>query len=168
MIVKKSEGGNTMDFREYSSPEEVADGSLSEFFKLMAGLCNEVYSALGEGFTEEMYQRALQIEMRKAGVRFQREVHIEIFYKGVPLGFDRPDFIVRPFTAGGLRLSVPVIIELKTTKKLSEKNKTQAKTYLRSIPHSSDGELKDCKHCLLINFPDMESEGVEAVLIERL
>jgi len=157
-----------MDFKEFSSPSEVQSGDVAELFELLVSLANEVYSQLGEGFTEETYQRALQIEMREAGLRFQREVSIEIFYKGVPLGFDRPDFIVRPFDNGDRRLGVPVVVELKAVKKLSDKHRTQAKTYLRSLPLSSDGELKNCKHCILINFPENGQSCVEAVLIERL
>ncbi|GEM_PF-2033334 len=145
------------DIEAFKSP-------IGQFFKLIAELSEEVYRNLGEGFPEEIYQKALQFEMREKGISFQREVNIEIFYKGIPLGFDRPDFIVRPCQLSGGK---PVVIELKAVKKLGEKHITQAKTYLRSLPHASDGELKDCKHCILINFPDNNNGSVECFLIER-
>ncbi len=155
-----------MRFGEFRSALEVPDAEIASIFELMIGLSNEVYATLGEGFPEEMYQKALQVEMREKNLRFQREVNIEIFYKNVPLGFDRPDFIIRPFENGTYTLSKPVVVELKAVKKLGDKHKTQAKTYLRSLPHASDGELKECRHCILINFPDNGSDSVEAILIE--
>ncbi len=157
-----------MEFREIPLPEQVGNSEVAELFGRIVSLSNEVYSTLGEGFPEDAYQRALQIEMREHGIRFQREVYIEIFYKGVPLGFDRPDFIIRPFEKGSYRLSIPVVVELKAVKKLNDKHKTQAKTYLRSLPFASDGELKNCRHCILINFPENGQSSVEAILIERL
>ena len=157
-----------MEFREVSSQEDISDKSIKNLYEIMHHLSNEVYSHLGEGFNEDVYQKALQVEMRNAGLCFQREVNVEIFYKGVPLSFDRPDFIIRPFQNEQCDLSVPVVVELKAVKKLSDKNKTQAKTYLRSLPFSSDAELKHCRHCILINFPESNKDSVELLLIERL
>ena len=155
-----------MEFREVVKEEEIKREDVRDLFRELRRLAEEVYSNLGAGFPEEIYQKALQIEMRNAGIRFQREVHIEIFYKGVPLGFDRPDFIIRPFSNPKLNLSVPVIVELKTVKSLNDKHRTQVKTYLRSIPHASDEELRDCKHAILINFPDSSKSDIEMLLIE--
>jgi len=157
-----------MKFSEYTDTERIEDSEVREIFRTLRELSEEVYSNLGAGFTEDMYQRALQIEMREKGIRFQREVSVEIFYKNVPLGFDRPDFIIRPFRSGNIILSKPIVVELKTVKKLSAKNIVQGKTYLRSLPHASDNELKQCKHCFLVNFPDTEEGSVEIILIERL
>jgi GxxExxY protein len=157
-----------MRFREIYPHEANSHEEVGKLFHLIVDLSREVYSNLGEGFTEETYQRALQIEMRREGICFQREVNIEIFYKGHPIGFDRPDFIVRPFNNGSINLSLPVVIELKAVKKLNDKHRIQAKTYLRSLPHSSDVQLKNCKHCILINFTEAEDGDLEALLVERL
>ena len=154
-------------FREVADPEQIRDREIKDLFELVKDLGSEVYSELGAGFPEEIYQKALQLEMREKGIRFQREVNIEIFYKNVPIGFDRPDFIVRPFSTEHFSLSKPVVVELKAVKKLNDGHKIQAKTYLVSLPHSSDGELKACRHCILVNFPSNGGSKVEMLLIER-
>ncbi len=42
------------------------------------------HSALGNGFQEVIYQRALEIEMSKAGLIFNREFEMPIFYRNSP------------------------------------------------------------------------------------
>lgn len=152
---------------EVKSPYEVGDEELRNLFLLLTELSRKVYEELGSGFPEDIYQKALMVEMRDVGIRFQREVNIEIYYKDIPLGFDRPDFIIRPFSNGEVSVSKPIVIELKTVSKLKEEHITQGKTYLRSLIHSSDGELKECNHCILINFPKNDGEEVEIKLLER-
>ena len=39
-----------------------------------------VYKELGDGFDEDIYQRALAYEFRKAKVKYMRETNIETFY----------------------------------------------------------------------------------------
>jgi GxxExxY protein len=45
-----------------------------------------VHSALGNGFQEVIYQRALEIEMEDSGLKFARELSMPIFYKGRNIG----------------------------------------------------------------------------------
>jgi len=42
-----------------------------------------VYKELGDGFDEDIYQRALAYEFRKAKVKYMRETNIETFYRGI-------------------------------------------------------------------------------------
>jgi len=42
----------------------------------------KVHSALGNGFQEVIYQRALNIEMYKQGLKFVRELEMQILYDG--------------------------------------------------------------------------------------
>ena len=43
------------------------------------GAAFEVHKFLGNGFQEVVYQRALSIEMRKAGLEFDREIEQDIY-----------------------------------------------------------------------------------------
>lgn len=45
-----------------------------------------VYSALGNGFQEVIYQRALEIEMADECMEFSREFEMPIFYKNQQIG----------------------------------------------------------------------------------
>ena len=60
------------------------------------GAAFEVHKFLGNGFQEVIYQRALSVEMRKAGLAFNREIEQDIYYKDFPkpIGKRRADFVV--------------------------------------------------------------------------
>jgi GxxExxY protein len=58
------------------------------------GCAMKVNTTLGCGFQEVIYQRALEIEMKKEGLTFQREMEMTIFYDGFDVGTRRVDFFV--------------------------------------------------------------------------
>ena len=155
-----------MVFEVLKDSSSVDREDVRSIFVALDTVSRKIFDELGEGFEEHIYQQALQIELRELGISFQREVNIEIFYRGYPVGVDRPDFIIRPFRKGDFQLGVPVVVELKSVKKLRDDHFTQAKSYLKSLRHSSDGELKGCRYCFLINFPKDGECGVEVYLIE--
>ena len=92
-----------------------------------------VHSALGSGFQEVIYQRALEIEMQLAGLNFKREFEMPIYYRDQLIGTRRVDFFVEEV----------ISVELKATSKLENVNFTQAINYL---------EAYNLEIGLLINF----------------
>ena len=53
-----------------------------------------VHAALGNGFQEVIYQRAMAIEMGYEGLAFEREKEMPVFYRGEDIGSRRVDFFV--------------------------------------------------------------------------
>jgi len=47
------------------------------------------------GFQEVIYQRALEIELRKAGLNYTREMEMSIFYDNENIGTRRVDFLLK-------------------------------------------------------------------------
>lgn len=88
------------------------------------GAAFEVHKFLGNGFQELIYQRALAIEMRKAGLEFVREIKQDIFYKDFPksIGTRRADFVV----------AERVLVELKAITELEDVHKAQLLNYLKA------------------------------------
>lgn len=58
------------------------------------GCAMRVHSALGNGFQEVIYQRALAIEMEETGISFSREHTMPIYYRNQQIGTRRVDFFV--------------------------------------------------------------------------
>ena len=87
------------------------------------GAAFEVHKFLGNGFQEVIYQRALAIEIKKAGLEFAREIKQDIYYKDVPkpIGTRRADFVV----AG------KVLVELKAITELAAVHEAQLLNYLK-------------------------------------
>lgn len=82
-----------------------------------------VHSALGNGFQEVIYQRALEIEFALLGIKFGREVSIPIIYKNVQIGERRVDFLIEE----------KISVELKAVINLENVHLAQAKNYLEAF-----------------------------------
>ena len=105
----------------------------SEITGEVIGCAMRVHSALGNGFQEVIYQRALAIEMGDQGLSFSREHEMPIYYKGQHIGTRRVDFLV-----GG-----NISVELKAVIQLEDVHLAQAINYL---------EAYNLEVGLLINF----------------
>lgn len=82
-----------------------------------------VHSALGNGFQEVIYQRALEVEFALMGIKSGREVSIPVFYKAVQVGERRVDFLVEE----------KISVELKALIELENVHLAQAKNYLEAF-----------------------------------
>ena len=61
----------------------------------IVGLCMKVHSRLGSGFKEVVYKDALFLELRAAGIPFEREKPFSILYDGITLQHTfNADFLV--------------------------------------------------------------------------
>lgn len=108
----------------------------SELTSKIIGCAMTVHKALGNGFQEVIYQRALEIEMQLAGLEFCREFEMPIFYREEQIGTRRVDFL-----AEGV-----ISVELKAITKLEDVHFAQAINYL---------EAYNLEIGLLINFGEM-------------
>ncbi|MFW5687629.1 MAG: GxxExxY protein [Bacteroidota bacterium] len=86
------------------------------------GCAMAVHNALGNGFQEVIYQRALAIEMEQQGLAFIREQEMEIFYREQAIGTRRVDFFVEG----------AVMVELKALTQLEDVHLAQAINYLEA------------------------------------
>jgi GxxExxY protein len=115
----------------------------SELTSKIIGCAITVHKTLGNGFQEVIYQRALEIEMRVAGIEFSREFEMPVFYREEQIGTRRVDFLVE-----GL-----ISVELKAITKLEDVHLAQAINYL---------EAYNLEIGLLINF------GETSLIFKRL
>jgi len=88
------------------------------------GCAFEVHKFFGNGFQELIYQRALALEMTKAGLSFKRELEQPIYYKDFPgpIGTRRADFVVEG----------KVLVELKAKTQLEDVHMAQLLNYLKA------------------------------------
>ena len=87
------------------------------------GCCMEVHSELGCGFLEAVYQEALELSFMDTEIPFEREVQLDVFYKGRELNKKYfADFICFD----------EVIVELKAVNQLSDVHYAQVLNYLKA------------------------------------
>jgi len=97
----------------------LADARLTE---CIIGLAIEVHRNTGKGLLESVYEQCLCFELERAGIPFERQVGIQVFYKGVPMGDGfRADIVVER----------KVIIEIKAVTTVLPAHEAQLQTYLR-------------------------------------
>jgi GxxExxY protein len=80
----------------------------------------QVHQALGPGFLESIYHRALRIELRHQGLRADVEREVTIRYRGEVVGRHRLDIVVED----------SLIVELKTVQSLGRTHYAQVRSYL--------------------------------------
>jgi GxxExxY protein len=104
-----------------------------EITERIIGAAFEVHRELGYGFLERVYQRALQVELLRAGVSAEMEKRIQVKYKGVVVGEYDADLIVDGCVA----------VELKVTPQYDKRDEAQLLNQLKAT---------GIKVGLLINF----------------
>lgn len=101
--------------------------------KKIIGCAFTVGNRLGCGFLEKIYENALVIELRKAGLRVAQEQLMEVRYDDVVVGTYVADLVVESV----------VLLEIKAVKLLDEIHTAQCLNYLKAT---------GLPLCLLINF----------------
>lgn len=122
--------------------------SENELAKLVIGCGLKVHKALGPGLLENAYLECLVYELKKLGLKVEKQKAIPLIYNEVKLevGY-RADLVVEE----------KLIIELKAVESLTDVHLAQLLTYLR---------LADCKLGLLMNFNTLLfRDGVRRVIL---
>jgi len=100
-------------------------------------IAKDVYRVLGSGFSEEVYDRAMQVGLRLAKLKYENQKVIELTYKDHYVGEGYPDLVVR---LGRDK----IVVELKAVSgELGASEEQQLRNYLRILK---------IKRGLLINF----------------
>ena len=105
-----------------------------EIGKQVVDVAVQIHQEVGPGLLETVYEVILAYELRRRGLRVERQVSIPVEYHGLKFdeGF-RADLLVE----------TKVIVELKCVEKLNNAHKKQLLTYLR---------LTDKRLGYLLNF----------------
>ncbi|MGL4512348.1 MAG: GxxExxY protein [Lacipirellulaceae bacterium] len=103
------------------------------------GAAYAVFNELGAGFLESVYEKSLAVELVRLGVAGQRQVPLQVRYRGEVVGEFVADLVVE-----GL-----IIVELKAVEKLAKAHEVQLVNYLKATGIDLG---------LLVNFG---AEGVE-------
>ena len=120
-----------------------------ELTEQIIGAAFEVHNALGYGFLEKVYQRAMQVELRAQGLNAEIESEIRVTYKSVEVGSYKADLFVNDC----------VIVELKVAKTYNDEDEPQLLNELKAT---------GVKVGLLINFGRTKVEFKRFVFLEYL
>jgi GxxExxY protein len=109
------------------------------------GACFEVYNEKRCGFTEEIYQECLELELELRGIPFVAQKELPLTYKGRRLKRKfKPDFLCYD----------RVLLEIKAVSKLVDEHRAQVLNYLNATAFPV-GLLVNFGH-----FPKVEYERI--------
>lgn len=97
----------------------------SELTEQIIGAFYAVYSALGYGFLENVYVKALLIELKRRGLIVNDELPIHVYYLGELIGEYYADIVVNEL----------IILEIKAVKALVTEHEAQLLNYLKATPY---------------------------------
>ena len=107
----------------------------------------EVHSLLGPGLLENLYEEAMEHELKSRGIEYIRQKELEIKYKGNPIGNYRLDYLIED----------KVIVELKCIEAIKGIHIAQILTYLKA---------ENLRVGLLINFNvERLKDGIKRVIL---
>ena len=109
------------------------DDNLNRLTEKIIGCAYKVANTLGCGFLEKVYENALAIELRKAGLAVAQQHPIRVLYEGAIVGEYYADLLV----------DETVVVELKCSKAFDDSYYAQCLNYLKAT---------GMRICLLINF----------------
>ncbi len=81
----------------------------------------DVYHELGLGFLEAVYSNAFAIALTQAEISFRREFDVPVFFRGIPIGAYKADFLIAD----------DIIVELKAARAIDPVHIAQLVNYLR-------------------------------------
>ena len=100
----------------------MAHEELTGITREVIGGAISVHKAIGPGFTERMYAKALKHELRERNVLFDVEQSVRVKYEGQLLGTHRLDLVVED----------AVVVELKAVYELNNFHIAQMLSYLKA------------------------------------
>lgn len=103
-------------------PKKKFEGRHSELTGKILGAFFQVHKELGFGFSEKVYEGALEILLLEMGLGVARQKDIYVYYHGKVVGEYKADLIVN-----GL-----VLLELKSVDKLIDAHEAQLLNYLKA------------------------------------
>lgn len=138
-----------MKFEEVYS-RRVPKGEVNDLLsEKVIGALIEVHREVGPGLTENMYEEAVCHEFDLRGIRYTRQVPVDVHYKGKAIGATRIDLIVEG----------KLIIELKACEALNSVHKAQVICYLKAT---------GLKVALLVNFNVAAlKDGIKRVILSK-
>ena len=83
----------------------------------------DVHKALGPGFIEGVYQKAMEVAFRHRNIPFERQKEIHLYFEEEDLGVQRIDLLV----------CGEIVVELKAVERFARIHFVQLKSYLRCL-----------------------------------
>ena len=118
----------------------------------------EVYKELGAGWSEKVYQQALEVALRERGIDYEDQRVLPISFKGHVVGEGIPDLVVW-LNKGKKRMAI--VIDLKWEPYVKEDHRWQIKKYIQELKKQVRPNEKVFDTGFVINFTKGSAKKIE-------
>jgi len=123
------------------------DGYKADVTDRIIACAIEVHRHLGPGLLESVYESAMCLELKSAGLVFRRQAGIPVIYKGELIAEHRPDLVVSDL----------VVVEIKSVERFNPVFLAQMLTYL---------QITGLRVGLILNFNRaVMKDGIKRVML---
>jgi len=104
----------------------------------LVAIAKDVYRVLGSSYSEDVYDRAMQVGLRLAKIKYEGQKVVELKYRDHCVGEAYPDLVVRPGRE-------PMVVEFKAISgELGASEERQLRNYMK-ILKATRGLLINCQ-----------------------
>ncbi|HEC80566.1 MAG TPA: GxxExxY protein [Firmicutes bacterium] len=128
---------------------------MDEIIGVIKDSARAVTDELGGEWSEAVYQKALEVELRLRGIDYECQRVLPIIYRGFNVGEGKPDIIV---WQGEGKKRAGIVVELKNEASLKKDHIKQLTSYIAELKRQG---LNIYDEGLLINFKKSGGKKVE-------
>lgn len=99
---------------------------LNDLTQKVIGIAINIHKQLGAGFAEKIYQRVMYLELKRSGLKIEREYKITVYWNKNIIGYHIVDFLINQ----------DLIVEIKATGETQDIHKYQLLSYLKAANKS--------------------------------
>jgi len=131
--------------------------SIEKIFNQLRTSAESVYEELGPGWSEAVYQKAMEVSLRLAGLTYESYKILPLSYQGFNIGECELDLVI--WTDDDP--SVGIVVDLKVDSNIKECHDAQVKRYIQELRKAEQGNRKVHHKGMVIAFGKASTKKVE-------
>lgn len=130
--------------------------NIQELTSILISCSNQVSEELGSGWKEEIYQRAMEVALRKHDVGYETQRILPITFSGHVIGESIPDLVI---WLDGNKKRTALVVDLKTETDVKDDHRKQVEKYIRELRKQLRLNESVSPFGLVINFVKESNNG---------
>lgn len=129
-----------------------------KLIKKVKKCAKDVYKELGAGWTESVYQQAMEVALREKGIDYEDQRVLPISYKNHIVGEGIPDLVI--WTKVGKK-RIAIVIDLKWEASVKEDHRAQVEKYIQELKKQVRPNEEVLNTGFVINFTKEKGGKIE-------
>lgn len=124
--------------------------NIEKYLDTIRDIAIEVYNNLGEGWSESVYSKAMEICFRENNIYYENNRILPITFKGYVVGESRPDFIL--WFSDNSKNRLAIVLTLTVDNSIRSEHQIKLKKYMQELEKQLKLNEKIYERGIIINF----------------